>query len=73
MELTKEQVEALEQVKQLGKDIETYVAESLSVQNIGGYPIRNLAIKMNAAVQVLLPDETVEETPVDDGFVHPNE
>lgn len=72
MTLTEEQIAALEDVKQLGKEIETYVADSLSIQNIGGYPIRNLAIKMNAAMQVLSPDAVVEATPVDDGFVHPN-
>lgn len=73
VELNAEQVEALETVKKLGKEIEDYVANSLSIQNIGGYPIRNLAIKMNAAVQVLSPDAPVEATPVDDGFIHPNE
>lgn len=72
MTLTEEQIAALENAKQLGKEIETYVAESLSIQNIGGYPIRNLAIKMNAAMQVLSPDAVVAATPVDDGFVHPD-
>lgn len=73
VELNEEQVAALETVKTLGKEIEDYVANSLSIQNIGGYPIRNLAIKMNAAVQILSPDAVVAETPVEDGFVHPNE
>lgn len=73
MELTSEQIAALEKVKQLGKAIETTVAESLSVTNIGGYPIRNLAIEMNAAMQTLLPDAKVEVKPVEDGFIHPNE
>lgn len=74
--LNDEQQAALATIKELGKEIESQVVNSLAVQNVGGYHLRNLAIKMNAAMQVVSPDPVVEpetvETTIDD-VVQPNE
>ena len=74
--LTEEQVAALATVKELGKKIESQVVNSLAVQNVGGYHLRNLSIKMNAAMQVISPDAPVvadEVEPSIDDTIHPDE
>lgn len=76
VQLTEEQVAALESVKTIGKELESQVVNSLAVQNVGGYHLRNLAIKMNAAMQVVSPDTPVvpeDEEPSIEHTIQPNE
>ena len=64
--LTAEQEAALAEAKKIAQEIEKTVAESLAIQNVGGYVIRNQALKLNAQLEVVLPtpaaDNTVEPT-----------
>lgn len=63
--LTDEQYAALVEAKKQALEIEKTVADSLSIQNVGGYVIRNQALKLNANLEVVLPTEVAAAAPVE--------
>ncbi len=74
--LTDEQYAALVEAKKIALEVEKTVAESLSIQNVGGYVIRNQALKLNAHLEVVLPTEEAQADAAEatvNGVILPNE